>query len=106
LEEKCWATSLLPEPLEPVVRQLAVAHGVGDVLVPEIVLQGSRIVAIVGKFVAAGMTQHVRMYGKGNSSLWVRSTENLSRAPGEVSGIVTAIERKSCHLPRITNPPP
>jgi short-chain Z-isoprenyl diphosphate synthase len=31
-------------------------------------------------------------------TLWVLSTENLNRAPGEVSGIVTAIERKMLSL--------
>jgi hypothetical protein len=32
-----------------------------DVLVAEIVLQGSGIVPVVGKFIAARMPQHVRM---------------------------------------------
>jgi hypothetical protein len=35
-----------------------------DILVPEVVLQRSGIVAIVGEFEAAGMPQHVRMDGK------------------------------------------
>jgi hypothetical protein len=36
-----------------------------DILVPEAVLQGAGIVAIVGKLEAAGMAQHVRMDSKG-----------------------------------------
>ena len=39
----------------------SVADGVLDVLVAEIVLQGSGIVPVVGKFIAARMPQHVRM---------------------------------------------
>jgi DNA integrity scanning protein DisA with diadenylate cyclase activity len=30
-----------------------------DILVPEVVLQRARVLAVVGKFVAAGVTQHV-----------------------------------------------
>jgi hypothetical protein len=35
-----------------------------DILVPEVVLQSARIVAIVGELEAAGVAQHVRMDGK------------------------------------------
>jgi hypothetical protein len=32
-----------------------------DVLVPEVVLQGSRVVAIIGQLEPAGMAKHVRV---------------------------------------------
>jgi hypothetical protein len=37
---------------------LRVAHGVLDILVAEIGLQGARVVALVGQREAAGVTQH------------------------------------------------
>jgi hypothetical protein len=52
---------LAPEVLEPIRRQLGVAHRVLDVLVAETVLQGSGIVPVVGELIAARMPQHVRM---------------------------------------------
>ena len=42
-------------------RKLRVSNGVLDVLVPEVVLQGSGIVAIVGELEPASMTKHVRV---------------------------------------------
>ena len=53
--------SLAPEVLEPVRRQLGVAHRVLDVLVPEPCLQRPGVVAGVGPRVAATVAQHVRM---------------------------------------------
>ena len=50
-----------PEVAEPVGRKLGVSDRVLDVLVTEIVLQGSGVVPVVGKLIAAGMPQHVRM---------------------------------------------
>ena len=54
-------TLISPEVAEPVGRKLGVADGVLDVPVAEIVLQGSGVVPIVGKLIAARMPQHVRM---------------------------------------------
>ena len=53
---------LSPEVLEPVGRQLGVANGMLDVLVPQIGLQRPRVMPFVGQRIAAGMAQHVRMY--------------------------------------------
>src|SRR5262245_45569464 len=50
-----------PEVAEPVGRKLGVPDGVLDVLVAEIVLQGSGVMPIVGELIAARMPQHVRM---------------------------------------------
>jgi hypothetical protein len=55
------ANLIAPEVAEPVGRKLGVSHGVLDVLVAEIMLQGTGIVPIVGKLIAARMPQHVRM---------------------------------------------
>src|SRR5262245_54217256 len=54
-------TLISPEVAEPVRRKLGVSDRVLDVLVAEIVLQGSGIVPVVGKLIAARMPQHVRM---------------------------------------------
>src|SRR5215831_14828098 len=48
-----------PKVLEPVGCHVGVPDGVLNVLVPEIVLQGSRVVAIVGQLEPAGMAKHV-----------------------------------------------
>src|SRR5262249_44884585 len=48
-----------PEVLEAVRRQLGIAHGMLNVLVPEIRLQRSSIVAGVGKSIAAAVAKHV-----------------------------------------------
>src|SRR5947208_3427425 len=52
---------LAPEILEPVRRKLAVPDRVLNVLVTEIVLQGSGIVPVVCELESAAMPQHVRV---------------------------------------------
>src|SRR5947209_4339779 len=54
-------TSIFPKTLEPLRRQLGVAHGVLNILVPEIVLHRARVLPIVRQLVAARMSQHVWM---------------------------------------------
>ena len=54
-------TALPPKVLEPIRRQLGVAHRVLDVFMPEIGLQRPRIMALFGQSEAASMAQHVRM---------------------------------------------
>src|SRR5262245_43291499 len=54
--------SIPPKVPKPVGRKLGVPNGVLDVLMPEVVLQGARVVAIVGKLALAGMAEHVRMH--------------------------------------------
>ena len=46
-----------PKVLEPVGRHFGVSDRVLDVLVPEVVLQGSRIVTIIGELKPAGMAK-------------------------------------------------
>ena len=52
---------LPPKVLEPVGCHLGVPDRVLDVLVPEVVLQGPGVVAVVGQFEPAGMAKHVRV---------------------------------------------
>ena len=51
--------SVPPKVLEPVGRHFGVPDRVLNVLVPEVVLQGARVVAIVGELEPAGMAKHV-----------------------------------------------
>jgi len=57
-------TLIPPKVLEPVGRHFGVPDRVLDVLVPEVVLQGPRVVAIVGEFEPTGMAKHVRVDGE------------------------------------------
>src|SRR5262249_22245002 len=56
--------SILPEVPEAGGRKLGVAHRVLDILVPEVVLQCPRVVAVIGKFEPAGVAKHVRMHAE------------------------------------------
>src|SRR5262245_7132829 len=76
------AEASAPEVLEPVRRQLRVAHRVLDVLVPEICLQRPRVVASVGERVAGSVAQHVRMDGKGHASALTDAAEQSVEALG------------------------
>src|SRR6516164_78489 len=51
--------SVPPKVLEPLGRHFGVPDHVLNVLVPEVVLQGPRVVAIVGQLKPAGMAKHV-----------------------------------------------
>src|SRR5262245_25791438 len=51
--------SASPKVLEPVGRHFGVPDSVLNVLVPEVVLQGARVVAIIGELKTTGMAQHV-----------------------------------------------
>src|SRR6516164_4626025 len=54
-------SSVPPKVLEPVGRHFGVPDGVLDVLVAEVVLQGPRVVAIVGQLEPTGVAKHVGM---------------------------------------------
>src|SRR5262245_4166451 len=54
-------SSVPPKVIEPVGCHFGVPNGVLDVLVPEVVLQGPRVVAVIGQLEAAGMAKHVRV---------------------------------------------
>src|SRR6516164_3294214 len=53
-----------PKVLEPVGRHFGVPDRVLDVLVPEVVLQGPRVVAIVRELEPTGVAKHVRVDGE------------------------------------------
>ena len=53
--------SVPPKLFEAVGRQFSVPDRVLNVLVPEVMLQGPRVVAVVGQLEAAGMAKHVWM---------------------------------------------
>ena len=55
-------TLVAPEPVEPLRRQFGVAHRVRDVPMPQVLLDGAGVVAIIRKFVARRVTEHVRMH--------------------------------------------
>src|SRR5262249_51090807 len=57
-------SSVPPKVLESVGRHFGVPDRVLDVLMPEVVLQGARVVAIVGELEPAGMAEHVRVDGE------------------------------------------
>jgi hypothetical protein len=58
----CRASRLSPKVLEAIGRQLGVTHRVLNVLMPEISLQRTGVMAGIGKRVAAAMVKHVRMH--------------------------------------------
>jgi hypothetical protein len=53
-----------PEILEPSHSHFGIADGVLDILMTEVVLQRTSIVAIVGELVSAGVPEHVRVDAK------------------------------------------
>ena len=55
-----WSSSS-PKVLEPIGRHFGVSDRVLDVLVPEVVLQGPGVMAIVRELEPAGMAKHVRV---------------------------------------------
>src|SRR6516165_6525338 len=59
-----WPLSIPPKVLEAVGRQFGVPDGVLDVLVSKVVLQGPRVVTIVGQLKPASMAKHVRVDGE------------------------------------------
>src|SRR5215813_5470578 len=54
-------SSVPPKVFEPVGRHFGIPDRVLNVLVPKVVLQGPRVVAIVGELEPAGVAKHVRV---------------------------------------------
>lgn len=77
--------SVSPEVAEARGRQLGVTHSVLDVAVPEIGLQGARVVPLVGQRVATGVPQHVRVRLEGQLGLPARPL-NHSGKPRSAKG--------------------
>src|SRR5437868_244056 len=60
---------ILPEAFEPFRRKLGVTHRMLDVLVSEVVLQGARVVPVIGELETTGVAQHVRVDREGHLGL-------------------------------------
>lgn len=56
--------SIYPKPLKPLGIELCIQHSVLDVLMPQIRLDGARVLTLGGELVATGVAEHVRMAGE------------------------------------------
>ena len=74
--------SIFPEALEPIRCQLGVSHGVHDVLVAEVVLQGTRVPAVIGKLEPTRMPEHVRVDGELEPGADSKAGQHLAEARG------------------------
>src|SRR3954454_643233 len=72
--------SIFPEGFEALGGELGVAHRVLNVLVPEIMLQGSRVLAVVGQLIAARVPQHVWVYRERKCCGLPRAGQHLAKA--------------------------
>lgn len=57
--------SIFPKIFESLRTQFRIAHGVRDVPMPQVLLNRPRVVPLIGKLVAGGVPEHVRMDGEG-----------------------------------------
>src|SRR5262249_48449277 len=73
-------TVLSPEILEPIRRQLRVAHRVLDILVPKPCLQGPRVMSGISQGIAAGVAQHMRKDGEGHTGAPAEALEQRAEA--------------------------
>jgi hypothetical protein len=71
---------LPPEILEPVRRQFSVAHGVLNVAMAKIRLQGAGVMAGIGEGEAAGVAQHVRVRLEIQTGFRTGSLDHLGEA--------------------------
>ena len=60
-ESSAPSSSVPPKIFEPVGRHFGVSDGVLNVLVAEVMLQGPRVVAIIGQLEPTRMAKHVRV---------------------------------------------
>ena len=68
--------------LEPSRRQLGAAHGVLDIAVAQVGLQGARVVPLIGERITAGVPQHVRMRLEAQPSRSPCPLNHASKASG------------------------
>ena len=74
--------SIPPKVLEPVGRHFGVSDGVLNVLVPEVVLQGSRVVTIIGQLEPTRMAKHVRVDREWHVSGFPEALDEAMEADG------------------------
>lgn len=84
--------SIFPEVLEAIRRQLGIAGRVLNVAMPEVMLDGAGILAVVGELVTRGMPQHVRMDREADRGLFAGSCHDLSHGVRRQRGLAFADE--------------
>ena len=72
--------SILPEVPEAIWRQLGVTYGVLDVLMPEVVLEGARIDALIRELEPGGMAKHMRMDRERHLGSLAEATDHPAKA--------------------------
>lgn len=75
-----WKGSVVPEVLEAASGKFGVADGVLYVSVPEVMLDGAGVLAVVGEPVTNGMTEHVGMDGEGEPRGLADARQELAEA--------------------------
>lgn len=58
---------ILPEPLEPSRRQLGIPHGVLNIAMSRVVLDGPDVVPVIGQFIPTGVPEHMEMERQGKA---------------------------------------
>src|SRR5262245_9088707 len=92
-------SSVPPTVFEPVGRHFGVPDRVLNVLVPEIMLQGPRVVAIIGQLEPAGMAEHVRVDGEWHLGGLAEALDEAMEADG--ADRPTAFGNKHVSLSRV-----
>src|ERR1019366_5568745 len=78
----CGGFSVLPESAEAIRSKLGVEHSVLDVFVPQVVLDGTSILAVVGELEAGRMPQRVRMDRHAQLGRVASASEQLTERSG------------------------
>jgi hypothetical protein len=74
----CETLLVFPKTFESVGRHFGVSDGMSNILVPEVMLQGSGVMTFISKFEAAGVSQHVRMDRKRQFGCQPRSSHKFA----------------------------
>ena len=74
--------SIVPEIFETVSTQLRVAHGVLNVPMTEVVLNGACVLPVVGQFESDRVPQHLRMNGHADVGFPASARDNLPKGRG------------------------
>ena len=91
------SASVAPEVLEARGRQLGVAHGVLDVAMAEIRLQGADVGALVGKLKAAGVSEHVRVRLEAELGRNAQPRHHLAPPGGGEGRAAASTEKRPSH---------
>jgi len=80
--EKADGRLVSPESVKSLGRQLGIPNRMRDVLVPQVVLDGSCVVPVVRQLVSAGVSQHVGVDREGDLGKPPRPCHDLANAGG------------------------